>query len=250
MAKVVKVKSQLRSDKNKMWFYTLSSTVFAGIFLGFGLVILTTVLMKKSTLPLIFPIIFIILGIVLLLIFRVNRKRYGILKSGVEGEKAALEILKKLPKDFTVITNPVICNRGSINELDFVVVGKNGVFIVEAKNYRGIIKGKTSEQKWHKLKHTKNGKVYEKEIENPVRQSYRQSRRMREVFIDFDITADIYPIVFFTDSKSVLKVIEDSDMNVVLTNDADKLLDYIINTKGTQTVNSDELKKIKRFFNK
>lgn len=250
MAKVVKIKSQLKSNKNKAWLYTAFAIFFEFLFLGLGLGLLIAVLLKKMTLPIIFPILLLAVALILFIISIAARKRFSILRSGVDGEKAVLEILKKLPRDYTVITNPVIHNRGAVNELDFAVIGKNGVFIVEAKNYRGIISGKTSAQTWKQIKHGKNDKVYEKEVKNPVKQAHRQGRRMLEVFSDCDITADVYPIVYFVDSKSELKITDDAETRVAVINKEKKLLDYIVNSEGRNTVSSSELTKIIRFFKK
>lgn len=250
MAKVVKIKSQLKTNKNKAWLYTAFAIFFEFLFLGLGLGLLIAILLKKMVLPLFFPIIFLCIALVLFIISIVNRKKFSILRSGVDGEKAVLDILKELPKDYTVITNPVIHNRGAVNELDFVVIGKNGVFIVEAKNYRGIISGKTSQKTWKQIKHGKNDKVYEKEVKNPVKQAYRQGRRMLEVFSDCNIKADIYPIVYFVDSRSDIKIIDDADTNVAVINKENILIDYIVNSDGRHTVSSSELNKIIRFFKK
>lgn len=250
MPKVVKVKSQLKTNKNKAWLYTAFAVFFTLLFFIAGIVMLAAILLKKSALPIAFPIMFLCLSLVLLAIFTANRKKFAILKSGVQGEKTVLEVLKRLPKDYTVITNPVIYNRGKVNELDFVVIGKNGVFIVEAKNYRGIISGKTSQKSWKQTKHGKNDRVYEKEVGNPVKQAHRQGRIMLQVFGDFDISADVYPIVYFVDGKSVLRITDDAQTGVAVMNSEDMLLDYIVNTRGKNTVDSSELSKIIRFFKK
>lgn len=250
MAKVIKIKSELKSNKNKAWLYTALTVLFGLLFFVGGAVSLAVILLKKYNLHIAFPIVLFALSFIMLLLFFICRKKFSILRSGVVGEKSVFDILKKLPNGYTVITNPVIYNRGAVNELDFVVIGKNGVFIVEAKNYRGIIKGKTSDKTWRQIKHGKNNKVYEKEVNNPVKQAHRQGRRMLEVFNDFDITADVYPIVYFADERSEIKITDDAETNVAVMNNGKMLLDYIVNSKGRHTVNSSELTKIIRFFKK
>lgn len=248
MSRIVKIKSELKQNKNKALLNTALCILFSIAFLGMGIGMLVAILTDKSKLHLAFPIISFVVSLCLLAVFFVFRKRYNILLSGVRGENSTLEVLKKLPKDYTVITNPVILNRGVKLELDFVVVGKNGVFIVEAKNHRGIISGKTSKPNWKQIKHGKNDKVYEKEITNPVKQSYRQGKRMEEVFRDFDISADVYPVLFFVDSRTELKILDDANVNVAIFNKEKRVLDYIQNTKGRETVSQNELAKIIRFF--
>jgi hypothetical protein len=248
MSKVVKIKSQLKRNKNKAFLNVVLAFVLALVcaILGFGL--LGSILLKKSTLHITVPVILLVLALVCIIVFLSFRKRYGILQSGVRGEETTLKILQKLPKEYTVLTNPVILNRGITMELDFVVVGKNGVFVVESKNHRGIITGKTSKPTWKQVKHGKNDKVYEKEISNPVKQSYRQCRRMEEVFRDFDISANVFPVLYFVDNRTELKIIDDADMNVAIFSNEEQMLDYIQNTKGRETVSSNELAKIIRFF--
>ncbi len=248
MPKVVKIKSQLKQNKNKAFLKVVLVFVLTLVcaVLGFGLLI--SILLKKTTLHIAIPVILLVLGLIFVIVFFAFRKRYDILQSGVRGEEATLKILQKLPKEFTILTNPVILNRGVTMELDFVVIGKNGVFIVESKNYRGIISGSTSKASWKQIKHGKNDKVYEKEIKNPVKQSYRQCRRMEELFKDFDITANVYPMLYFVDNRTELKISDDAEMNVAVFNKEEQMLDYIQNTKGRETVSSNELAKIIRFF--
>ena len=248
MSKVVKIKSQLKKNKNKAFFKVALTFLLALSCMGTALGILAAILLKKATIHIAIPVILLASALVFGIVFLVFRKKYDILQSGVRGEETTLKILQKLPKEFTVLTNPVILNRGITMELDFVVVGKNGVFIVESKNHRGIITGKTSKAVWKQVKHSKNDKVYEKDIANPVKQSYRQCRRMEELFKDFDITANVYPILYFVDSRTELKIHDDADLNVAIFNKEESLLNYIQNTKGRETVSSNELAKIIRFF--
>lgn len=247
MAKLVRIKSELKSNKNKTFWHMIFSMFFMFVFVCVGAIMLHAILSGKSDLHIAFPCMFLALGLVLVPVYFIKKKNYEILNSGVKGEQQTYDILKKLPKDYTVITNPVIHNRGSVNELDFVVIGTNGVFVVESKNYRGIITGKTSEQTWKQIKHGKN-KVYEKEVKNPAKQAFRQGRRMVEMFVDFDITADIFPILYFVDGRSELKIIDDAETNVAIINNENDLLDFIVNCKGKHTVDSSERAKIVRFF--
>lgn len=248
MSKVVKIKSQLKQDKNKAFLKVALVFILAVACVGAGLGMIVAIILKKSTIHIAFPVVLLVLALVFIIAFLIFRKKYNILQSGVRGEETTLKILQKLPKDFTILTNPVILNRGVSMELDFVVIGKNGVFIVESKNHRGIITGKTSKTNWKQVKHGKNDKVYEKEITNPVKQSYRQCRRMEELFKDFDITANVYPVLYFVDNRTELKIHDDADLNVAIFNREEPLLSYIQNTKGRETVSSNELAKIIRFF--
>ncbi len=250
MARTVKVRSALKAQKNKAGIYTALAVFFALLFAAAGVGIFVAIYFKKLSLHIAVPSVLIAVSAVCLILYIINRKKFSVLRSGVQGEKNTLNILKKLPNDYTVITNPVLYNRGKVNELDFVVVGKNGVFIVEAKNHRGIISGKTSSQSWRQVKHGKNNRVYEKDISNPVKQAHRQSRRMSELFSDLDIKAEVYPIVYFVDSKSVLKITDNAETGVMVFNREKNLLDYIMNTESKRSLSSSAQSKIIRFFKK
>ena len=248
MAKIVKIKSELKSNKNKAFLYSALSFVFALLFFCGGIGLLVAILLKKLEISVVYSVIPLALSLVLILVTATNRKKHAVLKSGVNGEKATLQALKGLPKGYTVITNPVLYNRGSANELDFVVVGKNGVFIVEAKNYRGIIVGNTSQQSWKQIKYGKNGNTYEKEVKNPIKQAHRQAGRMLELFKDLKITADVYQILYFADSNSELRITDDAVSNVAVIKGESALLDYILHTESKRTVKSDDIGKIRDIF--
>lgn len=249
MAKIVRIKSELKFNKNKAFWHMAFALFFTITFFGVGVGMLFTILLNKSDLHLAFPGMFLGLSFILFALFVIAKHNYDILNAGVKGEQQTYEILKKLPKEFTVITNPVLHNRGSVNELDFVIIGTNGVFVVETKNYRGIITGNTSAQSWKQIKHGKN-KTYEKEVKNPAKQSYRQGRRMHEMFIDFGISADVFPILYFVDSRSELKITDDAEINVAILNSENDLLDFIMKTKGKHIVDESERSEIIRFFKK
>ena len=249
MAKLVRIKSELKINKSKAFWNMVFALFFTLLFIGVGAGMLFAILLQKSDLHIAFPSMFFGIAFILAALFLIAKHNYEILNAGVKGEQQTCEILKQLPKDFTVITNPVIHNRGSVNELDFVVIGTNGVFVVETKNYRGIITGTTSAQNWKQIKHGKN-KTYEKEVKNPAKQVYRQGRRMNEMFIDFGISADVFPILYFVDDRSELKITDDADLGVVTINNECDLLDYIINTKGKHIVDNSERSEIIRFFKK
>lgn len=249
MAKIVRIKSELKSNKNKAFWHTAFALFFTLAFFGVGAGMLFAILLGKSTLHTAFPCMFMGLSLVLFALFMIAKHNYNILNAGVQGEQHTYEILKQLPKEFTVITNPVIHNRGSVNELDFVVIGTNGVFVVESKNYRGIITGKTSAQMWKQIKHGKN-KTYEKEVKNPAKQAFRQGRRMHEMFIDFGISADVFPILYFVDNRSELKITDDAETNIAIINNENDLLDFIMKSKGKHIVDESERAEIVRFFKK
>ena len=73
---------------------------------------------------------------------------------------------------------------------------------------------------------------------------------MEELFRDFDITATVYPVLYFVDSRTELKIVDDAQMNVAIFNNEESMLDYIENTKGKNSISQNALIKIKHIFKK
>jgi Nuclease-related domain len=59
-----------------------------------------------------------------------------------EGGKRAAEVLKQLPDSWLIICNKTLPTRsGRSHEMDFVVVGKHWVFLLDEKSWRGKVRG-------------------------------------------------------------------------------------------------------------
>lgn len=240
MAKVVKIKSELNRKKNRIWWHSIFSLFFSILFLGIGFAIFSSIRVLS--------VILLIFSFILFGIYSRKNKEYNILKSGVQGEKQTCDLLRKLPKNFTIITNPVISYKGKENELDTVVIGENGVFIIESKNYRGVVCGKTSEQVWKQIKKGKNSSTYEKEVKNPVRQSDNQRRKMREILNEANINADVFPVLYFVDDNVKLKITDDAKLDIKIINNENTLIEYIINAKSRCKISSSERARIIKFL--
>jgi len=64
-----------------------------------------------------------------------------------EGERRAAEVLKQLPDAWLVICNKTLSTfNGRSFEMDFVVVGKRWVFLLDEKSWRGRIRG--NDEQW------------------------------------------------------------------------------------------------------
>ena len=92
-------------------------------------------------------------------------------RAGRYGEKYAASVIKSVLREGdTLLSNVSIAYDGRPAELDCVVVNKNGVFVIEVKNYVGVLFGKENEYEWKKYKKTAAGNVYEKTVKNPIKQ--------------------------------------------------------------------------------
>lgn len=239
MAKTFKVKSELKEEKRKAFWLTVLFAV-ASVLL-FALSIYLFIVCKHIY----FPIIVLIISLTLVLALFMKRREYMILRSGVKGENEALDVLKTLPDGFTVISNPVISNRGKYNELDFVVISEDAIFTIETKNYKGGLKGKTSFNELIQIKKGKDGKTFEKSVKNPIMQSELQNKRMRDLLFDLKIHAQVYSILYFADENFELSLENDSDYKCKIIKGKAWLLSYIQNTHSDKKIKSSDIKKIK-----
>ena len=57
--------------------------------------------------------------------------------------------LKKLPKDkYSILNNIMIKDKNGTHQIDHIILSNYGIFVVEMKNYYGLIKGNESDNKW------------------------------------------------------------------------------------------------------
>jgi hypothetical protein len=63
---------------------------------------------------------------------------------------------------------------GKPTELDNVIINNRGVFIIEVKNYSGMLIGEEDDFEWVKNKVTDAGNIYQKTVKNPIPQVKRQ----------------------------------------------------------------------------
>ena len=82
------------------------------------------------------------------------------LASGLEGEQAAAQVLCRLPDSYSCYQNLRVFYDGKESEMDMVVVGPTGVFIVEVKNQNGTIIGDWDQPYWTQEKIGQKGGQY------------------------------------------------------------------------------------------
>lgn len=206
MARIVENYSELNEKYNVLdkkrntlyFFMAIPSAVvilcFLCIYNGYETMFLMS-LMRMSLVVGFF--IWLICGILL----KVDEKEYHILKSGVEGEKRVINILSRLPDHYIVVHNVVVNYDGQMNELDFVVIGNNGVFVIENKNNSGTIEG---DAKAPELLQSKNFRI--KKFRNPIKQVGMQTYRLRGLFNKFGINQWIQPIVYFSNPEARVNI--------------------------------------------
>lgn len=156
----------------------------------------------------------------------------NIIESGISGETAVQNRLSALPDDYTVIHNVVVDYDGQKKELDFVVVGPNGVFIIENKNNSGYIYGDARSNQL-----TQNKNYSTKTFRNPVKQVSMQTYRLRGLFNKLGINQWIQPVVYFSNSDAQVNILN-CDIPVFTTSDLYQqgIIKYITEYKNGKAV--------------
>ncbi len=141
--------------------------------------------------------------------------------AGVEGEARALETLSKLPDDHTIfnqvhIPDPAIPNGR--RELDFVVVGPQGVTVVEVKNTPGLIHVDPASKQWQVVKRAGCGsRPGWNAIDNPLIQVKAQVRALERLLLEHGIVARPQAMVCFARFDAGVVDPERSEIPVVTT---------------------------------
>lgn len=138
--------------------------------------------------------------------------QYHRLKAGAIGELRALGIkkqcmgsLSELPDDYCVYSNVIIPAGNTTCEIDILVVGPTGIFIVEVKHMVGRIIGQAHEKTWLQSRRP-NSRTFK----NPLKQVKRQVYWLKQLLNESNIQSWIHPIVVFTHPYSELDVISNS----------------------------------------
>lgn len=69
-------------------------------------------------------------------------------KKGKRGEITVSYILESLPEHYQVINNLIIQNKERTSQIDHIVVSPFGLFVIETKNYSGLISGAERSENW------------------------------------------------------------------------------------------------------
>lgn len=112
---------------------------------------------------LLFLIIVLSIFVFVLIFLRINRAKI----IGKEGEKKVSLRLHLLPTEYYLLNDVYLNIQGNSVQIDHIIVSKYGIFVIETKNYKGLIFGTDKSEYW-----TKNmyGKKYT--FRNPLKQNY------------------------------------------------------------------------------
>ena len=124
---------------------------------------------------------------------------------GYMGEFWVRQELKKLnKKEYIILNNIMLKENNETHQIDHIVLSKYGIFVIETKNYSGIIKGNKYSNEWVQI--LGKNKYY---FKNPLFQNYGHIKSLSNV-LNMDEKYFISIICF--SNRSQLKLI---DVNVI-----------------------------------
>lgn len=179
--------------------------------------------------------------------FSREKSRYkNILVHGLKGEKILKKTLKKiLPDNYTAFYNVSFNGKGDI---DCIVVGPSGVYIIEAKNHTGEIS--FSEKGWRQLKTSQRGNsFYNETFKNPLNQLDGHIFKVKKFFKDNGVNVWIKGVVVFTNPNVSLSLQRKPNALQVITIDNIKSI-FNGNNAVTDQRQKREIEKIKRLLKK
>jgi hypothetical protein len=156
----------------------------------------------------------------------------AVMLAGAAGEDRVLAALDTLPAEYTLFNQirlPDERSRTGFREADFVVVGNNGVFIIENKDYRGEIQGDATVANWELHKIGIGGTPYTTACRNPVRQVRVYVMLLSRLVAMRGIKVRITPLVSLSQNNS-LDSISSPRVRVM---GVDELCGNILSHKGT-----------------
>ena len=111
---------------------------------------------------------------------------------GFMGEFWVKQELKKLPKDkYIVFNNIMLSQNNGTHQIDHLIISRFGIFVIEMKNYYGLILGEEHKNKW--IQYLGKKKSY---FLNPIHQNYGHVKALEEL-LNLDSISFI-PIVCFS----------------------------------------------------
>lgn len=171
-------------------------------------------------------------------------KEYALWDSGVLGERRVTKELGKLDDSYYLINGVTIPpNRG---DTDHIVLGPNGIFVIEAKNYGGEIE--CGGDSWHRYKVGRLGKRYGLRMGSPSNQVKRNAKVLKDFILEhgneiFDRKIPhiwVHSILVFTNERASLSV-KNPTVDIL---GMGELSSYIENKRAELSLTEDETRKI------
>ena len=121
---------------------------------------------------------------------------------GIIGEKSLNSLLSFLPKDkYIVMKDVMLSTDHGTTQIDHIVLSLYGIFVIETKNYNGIITGNEWSGEWTQTIYKTKNKFY-----NPVKQNYGHLATVKAMINDYPNLPVLSIVAFSGESKLKVNV--------------------------------------------
>ncbi|GAB6169573.1 hypothetical protein JCM1393_20330 [Clostridium carnis] len=142
-------------------------------------------------------IIFIIAIILIIIIIKKLNRR----KEINFGEEEVNKILRKFHR-YKLLSDIMIKRDNGTSQIDHILISKKGIFVIETKDYNGLIYGDQYSKYWTQILYTEKNSFY-----NPIRQNYGHIKALEEYLNEKDI---FISVIVFTNKSKLKKVKTDT----------------------------------------
>ncbi|MCL2697686.1 MAG: NERD domain-containing protein [Oscillospiraceae bacterium] len=144
----------------------------------------------------------------MLITYAALSRRYRILLSGHNGERALFKIIKHIrwSGDCAIFTNLPVAYKKNRSEIDMLLVGERGILIIEVKNHSGIITGDAGDDFWIQRKKHREGKGARKKMLNPLIQLRRQRGIIKSLLAENGFDVWVENALFFSNPNVKLQL--------------------------------------------
>lgn len=177
----------------------------------------------------------IFLILIILITTILMKKKRNRSKTNV-GEEEVKETLSKI-RGYKLLNDIMIRGNNGTSQIDHILIGKKGVFVIETKDYNGIIYGEEYSREWTQVINLKKNKFY-----NPIRQNYGHIKSLEKYITRKNI---FISLIVFT-NKSTLKKIK-TDTPVI---QLKKLKKFIRKYKSDNNLTKEEIDNIYNLIRK
>ncbi len=151
---------------------------------------------------LLFPFAFIILVVII----KLFKPRIISKIKGFFGEKSVAFFLSRLnSKKYMIINNLMVNIEGKTTQIDHLVISNFGFFVIETKNYKGLIMGDEFSDYWAQVIYKHKEKLY-----NPIKQNYGHVQALKDLLKEYPNML-YFSIIVFT-PRADLKVKTNTDV--------------------------------------
>lgn len=173
--------------------------------------------------------ILILMPLIIVLFLSKNRSIY---LKGRQGEKQVLKQLKTLPKEYYTINNILVKTSWGTSQIDHIVICPYGIFVIETKNYEGIVRVNKDEKYWIQKIGRKEFNFY-----NPLWQNGSHIRAIKSL-LGINYYISYYSVIAFSKRGKLKSVRQD---NIIYIN---KLKKVIIKKSQNACLNASQVENI------